>query len=41
MSNKKLINNKHVDQVCNYNFGIDYVNFQGHLEILNYEFRNL
>ena len=38
---KKLINNKHVDQISHYNFGLNYMNTQGRLQILDFEFQNL
>jgi len=30
-----------VDQVGHYNFGIDYMNIRGRLEILKFEFQNI
>jgi hypothetical protein len=38
---KKLVNIKHVYQVGHYTFGVNYVNIQGLLEILNFELQNL
>jgi hypothetical protein len=34
-----LINNKHIAQIGHCNFGINYVNIQGQLEILNLNFK--
>ena len=39
--NKKFSISKHVDQAGYYNFGINHVNIQGRLGILNFEFQNL
>jgi sterol desaturase/sphingolipid hydroxylase (fatty acid hydroxylase superfamily) len=38
-TNQKLINNKPVHRVHHYNFGINHVNIQSCLEILNFEFK--
>jgi hypothetical protein len=38
---KKLMNNEHVDKLSPYNFSINYVNIQVHLEIINFKIKNL
>jgi len=40
-NSNKFINNKLVDWVGCYNVGMNHVNIQGGMEILNFEFQNI